>query len=150
MPLASWVRHASFLTPARMPSPARTEAAATPFFPPFPAPLAPPLPWPPASSAPAPLASLAIGARPRSGTPVPPSVPKWVAATSRTRAAHDAPACQDGRVSADGRGRKGQEGAVAGLWGRRDGTGAQETVSLWRTEASRINQPILGDPFTRN
>ena len=48
------------------------------------------------------------------------------------------------------RGRKGQEGAVAGLWGRRDGTGAQETVSLWRTEASRINQPILGDPFTRN
>lgn len=99
MPLASWVRHASFLTPARMPSPARTEAAATPFFPPFPAPLAPPLPWPPASSAPAPLASLAIGARPRSGTPVPPSVPKWVAATSRTRAAHDAPACQDGRVS---------------------------------------------------
>ena len=150
MPLASWVRHASFLTPARMPSPARMEAAATPFFPPFPAPLASPLPRPPASSAPAPLASLAIGARPRSRTPVPPSVPKWAAATSRPRAAHDAPACPDGQVSADGRGKKGQEGAVAGLRGRRDGTGAQETVRPWKTEAVRINQPILGDPFIQN
>ena len=39
---------------------------------------------------------------------------------------------------------------MAGLQGRRDGTGAQEAVSPWKTEAVRINQPILGDPFTRN
>lgn len=102
VPLASWVRRASFPTPARMPSSARMGAAAEPCFPPFPAPPALPHPPPPASSAPAPLASLVRGARPSSRTPVLPSVPKWAAATSRPRAAHSAPACQDGQVSTGG------------------------------------------------
>lgn len=99
MLLASWVRHASFPTPARMPSSARMGAAAKPCFPPSQAPPALPLPWPPASSAPAPLASLVRGARPSSRTPVLPSVPKWAAAISRNQAAHSAPACLGGQVS---------------------------------------------------
>lgn len=99
MPLASWVRHASFLTPARMASSARMGAAAKLCFPPSQAPPAFPLPWPPASPAPAPLASLARGARPNSRIPVLPSVPKWAAATSRPQAAHDVPVCLDGQVS---------------------------------------------------
>lgn len=44
VPLASWVRHASFLTPARMPSSARMGAAARPCFPPSQVPPALPLP----------------------------------------------------------------------------------------------------------
>lgn len=111
VPLASWVRHASFLTPAGMPSSARMGAAAKPCFPPSQAPPAFPLPWPPASPAPAPLASLARGARPSSRTPVLPSVPKWATATSRPQAAHSAPACLDGQVSAAGVGERGQAGA---------------------------------------